>query len=314
MPIAPSELILNPDGSIYHLNLKPEHLGEIIFTVGDPDRVEKVSKYFDTIEYKGQKRELKTHMGTLNGKRITVLSTGMGTGNIDIVWNELDALVNIDLNTRAIKEELTSLTIIRLGTSGALQADVPLDSILVSETGTGLDNLLYYYESDRTELYAGFTNRLSAHLGLVGVTPYSFAADKELVEQFAKHFMVGNTLTCPGFYGPQGRQLRLKAQPSGLPDKLQAFNDGNFRFHNFEMETSGMYGLGYLLGHKCLSINAIIANRASQQFSSKPKETVDRMIREVLAVAVGQQLFKNFPWPILISCAQPCIIQKVAQL
>lgn len=281
--IPDSELILNPDGSIYHLNLRPEHLAETIITVGDPDRVAKVSRLFDNVAFKMQKREFVTHTGTLNGKRLSVISTGIGTDNIDIVFNELDALVNIDFETRTIKPEHTSLNIVRIGTSGCLQADVPVNSLLISEYGIGLDGLLNYYALENTEEEADLLTAFSTHLNENGIPkPYLAAGSGQLADKVGEGMLRGITLTCPGFYAPQGRVLRLKPNTTNFIKKLNTFQYKNHRLTNFEMETAGIYGLSKALGHQALSCNAILANRITHEFSQKPKEIVEELIETVL--------------------------------
>ncbi len=282
--IAESELILNPDGSIYHLNILPEDIAPTIITVGDPDRVASVSKYFDTIEVQKAKREFVTHTGTLNGKRITVLSTGIGTDNIDIVFNELDALVNVDFKKRQVKENLTQLDIIRIGTSGAIQADIPVDSFLISEAAIGFDSLLHFYESDHVlnhELSAAFVQQTK--WSPKKSIPYVVKANQQLIDQFSSQQTVtGFTATNVGFYGPQSRKIRLNVQDEKLNDKLAAFRHQDKKITNLEMETAGIYGLANLLGHRSISMNAIIANRPLGQFSKTPKKTVDRLIQYTL--------------------------------
>jgi len=282
--IAESELILNPDGSIYHLNILPEDIASTIITVGDPDRVASVSKYFDTIEVQKAKREFVTHTGTLNGKRITVLSTGIGTDNIDIVFNELDALVNVDFKKRQVKENLTQLDIIRIGTSGAIQADIPLDSFLISELAIGFDSLLHFYESDDvldSEIAEAFVKQ--THWSPKKSIPYVVKANQQLIDQFSSEQTVtGFTATNVGFYGPQSRKIRLNVQDEKLNDKLAAFRHQDKKITNLEMETAGIYGLANLLGHRSISMNAIIANRPLGQFSKNPKKTVDQLIQYTL--------------------------------
>ena len=278
--IQSSELILNPDGSIYHLNLKPENIANNIIFVGDQNRVEKITKFFDNIEFSTQKREFKTQTGTYKGKRITVMSTGIGPDNIDIVMNELDALVNIDLTTRQPKENLTSLNIIRIGTSGSLQADIPVDSFVMGKFGLGLDNVLRSYLIDaitNTTIEDAFI----AHTNwdLKKGKPYVVACSEKLEKVFESNkIFKGITATAGGFYGPQGRVLRLNIQDEELNDKMDNFKIGDTRITNFEMETSAIYGLGKLLGHHCLSLNAIIANRATKTFSEDPYKAVDELI------------------------------------
>ncbi|NER15634.1 nucleoside phosphorylase [Spongiivirga citrea] len=283
MWIAESELIINPDGSIYHLNLKPEQLAETIITVGDPDRVAKVTDLFDSIEFTVQKREFKTTTGSFKGKRITVISTGIGTDNIDIVFNELDALVNIDFETRTIKEKKTSLQIIRIGTSGSIQASIPVGSFLISEYGIGFDGLMHFYDKKHQELE--FSKALKDHLqwDTHMTVPYTYKADPELVNQLSSDEIVnGITVTNAGFYGPQGRQLRLQPTDPKMNDKLASFNYNGKQITNLEMETAANYGLAFLLGHKTVSMNAIIANRAIGDFSPDPYAVVKNLIEYTL--------------------------------
>jgi uridine phosphorylase len=283
--IKESELIINSDGSIYHLALKPHQAADTIITVGDPMRVAEVSKHFDSIEFKVQHREFITHTGYLNNKRLTVISTGMGTDNIDIVMNELDALVNIDLNTRQIKEELTSLNIVRLGTSGSVNEEIAVDTIIVSEIAIGMDALLHFYEHENsiveTVYLEAFYNYIKPH---VNIKPYIALASESLLGRFENHFPKGNTVTACGFYAPQGRQLRLQPGFQDFVSLINAFHHKHFRITNLEMETAGIYALGKLLGHKCLSVNAILANRIHNTFSANPQKVIDRMIEDALDI------------------------------
>ncbi len=284
MQLSPSELILNADNSIYHLNLLPEDIANTIITVGDPDRVASVSKYFDSIEIKKGKREFHTHTGTLNGKRITVISTGIGTDNIDIVLNELDALVNIDFKTRSIKTNKTSLDIIRIGTSGAIQPEIPIDSFLVSEYAIGFDNLLHFYDSEHIQ-HQAIQNAFTSHTNWFKhkSTPYVVKADDSLLKKImATNIRLGFTATNVGFYGPQGRQVRLKTQDTNLNTKLSGFSYNNLKITNLEMETSGIYGLSKLLGHRAISLNCILANRSTGDFSKNPSKAVDLLIKDTL--------------------------------
>ena len=282
--IAESELIINHRGAVYHLDTRPEELAATIITVGDPDRVAAVSKYFDKIEHKNQHREFITHTGYLAGKRLSVLSTGIGTDNIDIVLNELDALVNIDFETRTIKPQLTSLNIIRIGTAGSLQKDIPVDSCVASTHGLGIDNLLNFYriehnDEDKQLLHSFITQ---TQLNNNFAQPYISGAGSALLKHFVAGFHHGITVTCPGFYGPQGRILRLGLSNPRLVDSLTAFSFGQHRISNFEMETAGIYGLGKLLGHQCLSLSAIVANRVEKQFSTNAGKTMDDLIKTTL--------------------------------
>jgi uridine phosphorylase len=282
--IASSELILNPDGSVYHLNLKPEHIATDIIFVGDQNRVEKITKHFSSIEFSLQKREFKTQTGIYKGKRITVISTGIGPDNIDIVMNELDALVNIDLETRTIKEKLTSLNIIRIGTSGSLQAEIPCDSIVLSQYGLGLDNMLRSYcideilETDMEDAFIKQTN-----WDLRKGRPYVIQGSEILAKRLdSDSIYKGFTGTAGGFYGPQGRVLRMPIQDPELNSKMDQFEYNGIKMTNLEMETGAIYGLGKLLGHQCLSMNAIIANRATGTFSEDPYKAVDALIEYTL--------------------------------
>lgn len=280
-PIPTSELILNPNGSIYHLHLLPEQIGDIILTVGDPNRVEQVSRHFDKVDIRIQKREFITHTGQLNGKRVSVISSGMGTDNIEILITELDALVNIDLETRLPKTQTKSLSVIRLGTSGALQPDIPLDSLLVSNYAIGLDTLMCFYNLPQSPVEQSIVQNLRQDLQLP-FTPYAVACDASLRNQFAHDMILGNTITCPGFYAPQGRKLRLSPKNDAYIKTLVGFEHKGFKFTNFEMETAGYYAMAQLLGHKILSVNAIIASRITHKFSSNPQKTIDKMIETVL--------------------------------
>ncbi|MFM1877806.1 MAG: hypothetical protein RLZZ241_672 [Bacteroidota bacterium] len=284
MNLAPTELILNPNGSIYHLNLTPEDLAPVVILVGDPERVPKVSKYFDRIELKKSKREFVTHTGFLGSKRISVLSTGIGTDNIDIVLNELDALVNIDLNTRIPFENTTRLNIIRIGTSGALQPEIAVDSTVLSEFSLGLDGLLQYYESKAIRLHAmemAFVEAMNWHNSLP--YPYGVSCDSALNKVFSSEFnFQGITATLSGFYGPQGRRLRLNTLPNYGIDKLASFEFNNRKITNLEMETAGIFGLSALLGHSAVSLNCILANRFNGTFSENPNKAIDRLIQFTL--------------------------------
>jgi len=282
--IEESELIINPDGSIYHLNLLPEHLADDIIVVGDPQRVEIISNYFDDIEYKIYNREFVTHTGHLNGKRLTVLATGIGTDNIDIVMNELDAIVNIDLKTRQIKKERKSLNIVRLGTSGALQKDIPVDSFVFSSYGLGLDGLLNFYEGNQNVIEKEMTNEFISFSNWDEEfsRPYIVKASSSLEDRISRGMYKGITATAPGFYGPQGRQLRLKLANENINKTLETFNFNNHLITNFEMETSAIYGLGKLLGHKTATVCAIIANRYSRTYSKDHKKTVVKLIETLL--------------------------------
>lgn len=279
-----SELILNADGSVYHLHLLPEHIASTVLLVGDQDRVSQISSFFDSIEYRIQNREFVTHTGTYRGKRITALSTGIGTDNIDIGLNELDAAVNIDLNTKRIKDEFKKLTLIRIGTSGALQSDIPVDSIALSEYGLGFDGLLHYYspnyEQDEIELAEAFNTYYPFAKGQPH--PYAVKASSRLLNLFKEDAIKGITATASGFYAPQGRSLRLKPKVENQNELLHDFDFKGKRIINFEMETAALYGLGAMLGHDCCTVCAVIANRFTQSYSSDYHTTIDNLIQRVL--------------------------------
>jgi len=286
--IPESELILNPDGSIYHLHLLPEEVGDTIITVGDQDRVAQVSAHFDSIEVKRAKREFVTHTGTLRGKKITVISTGIGTDNIDIVLNELDALVNIDLATRTIKPTLKSLDIIRIGTSGTLQADIPIDSFVVSKYALGWDSLMHYHADNWSQSIqkiqaAWQIHRQSKGYFKDGFVPSLGIAGADLVKRLSEGMIEGITHTCPGFYAPQGRVLRMALRDSQHISHLRKIDFQGIKSTNLEMETAGIYSLANLLGHNAVSFNAILANRITNEFSTRPKETVQALIELVLS-------------------------------
>ena len=278
--IKSSELILNPDGSLYHINLKPENIANDIIFVGDQDRVEKITNRFDSIEFTTQKREFKTQTGIYKGKRISVISTGIGPDNIDIVINELDALVNIDLVTKKPKDKLTLLNIVRIGTSGSLQKDIPVDSFVMSEYAIGLDNMLRSYlidEVSEQDIEAAFIEQ--TNWDLRKGRPYVIKGSEKLASKiFSDKMHKGFTGTAGGFYGPQGRVLRLNIQDADLNTKMDNFNFKGTRMTNLEMETAAIYGLSKLLGHECLSLNAIIANRATGDFSKNPYQVVEDLI------------------------------------
>lgn len=281
--LAESDLIINGDGSIYHLNLLPEDIADTVITVGDPDRVGEVSKHFDNIELKKGKREFITHTGTLGKKRITVVSTGIGTDNIDIVLNELDALVNINFSERTVNPVLRALDIIRIGTSGAVQPDIPMGTLLASTYGLGLDALMHYYIQNLSGEEHNLLDAAKSHFSKVkGLHPYITAADKSLVDKIGKGMERGITLTAPGFYAPQGRQLRAKNAVPNFVELINTFRSGDSRITNLEMETAGIYALAKTLGHKALSVNAILASRVRLEFSSEPNKIVEKAIKLVL--------------------------------
>jgi uridine phosphorylase len=284
--IAESELIITNRGAIYHLNLRPEELADTVILVGDPDRVKKVSHHFDRIEHQLQHREFITHTGYIGHKRLSVLSTGIGPDNIDIALNELDALANIDFETREIKTAFKKLHIVRFGTSGSLQADIPVDEFVASTHGLGLDNLMNYYAYEKSDDSIDLVNAFVAQTGLdTNITkPYVFSGSQLILQKFHTGFHKGITVTCPGFYGPQGRILRLGLSSPQLVNKLTEFNLDGQRITNFEMETSAIFGLGKLLGHECMSVNAIVANRVAKTFTKDSNAAVERMIKQALEV------------------------------
>ncbi len=279
------DIVLNTEGRMYHLNLAPGEVAETIILVGDPGRANLISEYFDTIEYSGSNREINTYTGMVNGKRLSVLSTGMGTDNIEIVVNELDALFNVDLQTKEEKTEKTSLNLIRIGTSGALQEDIPVvNSVLVSEYGLGLDGLLYFYESGpfvmERELTSSFINQMDYDRDLP--KPYAVHASNYLIEKLAGDWRRGITLTAPGFYAPQGRQIRLKVIDDTIIDRASQYKYNGYNVTNFEMETSALYALSAMLGHQALTVCDIIANRKTGAFSPDYKSSMKNLIEEML--------------------------------
>lgn len=293
-PIPDSELILNADGSIYHLNLHPDEIADTILTVGDPNRVAQVSKYFDRIEVRRAHREFVTHTGWLGSQRLTVISTGIGTDNMDIVLNELDALANINFETRTLNVEPKTLNIIRIGTSGSISTEIAIGSFVTSNYAIGLDNLLHFYEHKNNlaelSLCQQFKHILPDNFPAV---PYAFAANETLLRKIQLDFH-GITLTAPGFYAPQARQLRGSIKLS--LETLTLFN--NFRYEklhltNLEMETAGLYGLASVLGHRALSCNGILTNRMSGEFSKNPAEIVEKLIQSVLE-QVSESGFSKF--------------------
>lgn len=283
LPIANTDLLINPDGSIYHLNLKPEQVADTVILVGDPDRVAEISCYFDKVEYKVRNREFISHTGFYRGKRITVLSTGIGTDNIDIVIHELDALVNIDFSRREIRPAHKTLDIIRIGTSGAIQPDIPDNSFGLSTFGMGLDNLLYYYNHSSVE-HKEMSDAFMDYSGwnIPYVRPYFIKCSESLAKKFTDGMIKGITATAPGFYGPQGRKLRLNLADPEMISKLQGFRFHGERIINFEMETSALYALGALLDHNVLTVCAMIANRATQSFSLDHKTLIKKLVELVL--------------------------------
>jgi len=282
--IPESELILNEDNSVYHLNLHPHEIADTIINVGDPDRVAMVSGFFDKIEIRKQKREFVTHTGLYKGRRITVISTGIGTDNIDIVYNELDALVNIDLKQRVIKDQLSSLNLIRIGTSGSLQEDIPVDGFVFSRFGLGLDGLLNFYKLQNDAEEESIVSSFRHHYPTQGILPQSYLArcSAKLENALSKDMFKGITASCSGFYAPQGRVLRYELARKDFISTLHSFKSGEHRITNFEMETGAMYGLAKILGHHCCSINAIVANRINNQHTHKGEETMKNLIQTVL--------------------------------
>lgn len=279
-----SELILNKNGSIYHLELHPEQVAPLIITVGDQERVPKVSRYFDRVEHRVKKREFVTHTGWLGKQRLSVISTGIGPDNIDIVLNELDALFNIDLQSRQIKANITPLTIIRMGTCGCLQPDYPVDSLIASSGAVGMDGLLQFYQAPNQQNHP-FIAALRDHTAEdweFPLSPYFANADPALLHAFSKGFSQGITMTNPGFYGPQGRQLRAHVRQPRYLDLLQSFDFQGERIVNLEMETSAIYGLSQMLGHKAISLSVILANRALGHFSTNPRKAVKKLLETSL--------------------------------
>jgi uridine phosphorylase len=284
MQFPETELIITDKGRVYHLDINEEFVADDVIVVGDQNRVAEISAMFTKIDCKAEHREFVTHAGWFKGKRITVISTGIGTDNIDIVLNELDAAVNIDLKTRTEKTNKRSLNIIRLGTSGSLQADIPVNSLVVSEYGLGLDGLLNYYADWTTINEDTISGAFMKHTNWTANLPFPYCVkgDETLFKKFVQGNHHGITATAPGFYGPQGRQLRLKAAKPDLNELLTAFNIDGKRISNFEMETSALYGLGKLLGHKCLTVCVIIANRVVKQFTPDYKKSVELLIMQSL--------------------------------
>lgn len=279
--ISETDLIINPDGSIYHLNLKRQNLSEKIITVGDPGRVKRITRHFDQIEFEINKREFITQTGTYQGKRLTVMSTGMGTDNVEIVMNELDAIFNIDLETREPKSNPTKLTIIRVGTSGSIREEIPVGSHVMAKFGIGLDPLIHFYEMNYSAQEQQLTEALKQQIALP-YSPYIVQGSERLHDQFKDLCISGNTATCLGFYAPQGRELRMAIKYPDIIDRLAAFQKDDFQITNLEMETAGYYALSRLLGHEMISLNAILANRARKEFATDAYAIVDKLILKVL--------------------------------
>lgn len=281
--LSEADLVLNRDGSVYHLNLLPRHISDTVLTVGDPSRVNAISQFFDSIEFEMNRREFITQVGRYKGKKVTVISTGIGTDNIEIFFTEIDALVNIDLKTREPKSRKKKLKIIRIGTSGALQEDIPLGSHLVTDYAVGFDNLMNFYDlkQDDTERSIGEDIRKKIKLPF---TPYVVRGSEVLRAQFGADMIVGNTITSPGFYAPQGRTIRVPIKFPKLLDNLNSYHNKaeDFWLANFEMETAGYYAMARLLGHEALSANAIIANRVKGRFSPDHNAVVEGLIRKIL--------------------------------
>ena len=280
MSLKASELILNEDGSIYHLGLLPEDLANTIITVGDPARVSKITAHFDSVELRKQKREFCTHTGVYKGKRITVMSTGMGTDNIDIALTELDALVNIDLKAKKIKNELTSLDIVRIGTTGSIRKDIPVGSFIISELALGFDGLMHYYKDDsflKKEIAQAFVEQ--TNWSVKKAFPYVVEGSRDLINRLSSDVTTkGFTGTNVGFYGPQGRVLRGEVPDPEMNDKIAEFHYNGYSVTNLEMETSGIYGISKLLGHNAASMNLVLANRATGDFLEKASEMMDKLI------------------------------------
>jgi len=283
-PIKNTDLLINPDGSIYHLCLKPEQLADTVIVVGDPDRVPEISYYFDLVDSVVRNLEFVTHTGICNRKPVTVLSTGIGTDNIDIVMNELDALANVNLVTRRLLPGHRSLDIIRIGTSGAIQPDIPVNSIALSTFGLGLDNLLHFYEGEKTLEEADIEQAFIRHTSWNHMLsrPYFVRASDRLLKRFDAGTVRGITATAPGFYGPQGRVIRLALSDPRMIEKIMTFRFGEERIINFEMETSALYGLGRLMGHETITVCALIANRITNEYCIEYKPVIKRLVEMVL--------------------------------
>lgn len=284
-PIPASQLVLNNEGAVYHLGLHPEELADDIILVGDPGRVDMIASHFDKIEVKRQNRELWSRTGIYNGKRITVLSTGMGTDNLDIVMNELDTLANIDLVSRMPKETHRTLNLVRLGTSGALQADIPVeDTYVVTRYAIGLDGLLYFYKGNESvneiAMRDAFIEQMEYPKDLP--MPYVVEGSQELFDRLGQGYFQGLTATAPGFYGPQGRTLRMQLAYPENNKKIEAFRYQGWRVCNFEMESSALYGLGKMMGHRCLTICAVIANRVSEKFCTDYHPYIEKLVTNTL--------------------------------
>ncbi|MDD4108164.1 MAG: nucleoside phosphorylase [Prolixibacteraceae bacterium] len=285
--IKESELILNKDGTIFHLHLKPENIGDNVILVGDPGRVDTIAEFFETVEFSTQNREFKSTAGYYNGRKITVISTGIGTDNIDIVLNELDALVNIDLERREIRMKKRSLKIIRIGTSGGMQEDLPLNSYVITEKSVGFDGLLNYYAQRDSYCDLRFEEEFKKFTGWKSSLPDPYIVDASpyLISKFNQPgFRKGVTVSTPGFYGPQGRELRLKPDNADLNQKITQFRFEKYKITNFEMESSAIYGLSRMLGHDALTICLIIANRITGEANENYRSEMRRLINKVLDI------------------------------
>lgn len=286
MQISETDLILNADGSVYHLHLMPEDIADTIIVVGDPERVPLVSKYFDSVEFKNHKREFVTHTGFVGKKRVSVISSGIGTDNVEILMNELDALANINLQNREPNSIHKSLEIIRIGTSGSVQAEVPVDGVVLSENAIGIDGLNDFYSFPQSDFESDICINLKQNLGL-NTLPYFAICSEKLLEKFSdktlENYYNGTTLTCPGFYAPQGRSLNYRSKIENLLKEITNFRYRNNHISNLEMETAGYYMFSQIFGHQCLSISAILANRTLNRFSQNPEIQVDNLIKSVLA-------------------------------
>jgi len=281
----PSELLINDDGSIFHLHVKPEQLADKVILVGDPGRVALISSMFDSIECTLSNREFNTVTGSYKGKRLTVVSTGIGTDNIDIVVNELDALANIDLKTRTEKPDFRPLTLVRIGTSGAMQPDIPLGSFLISEKSIGFDGVLNFYAGRNDVSDLDFEKSLKEQLGWnpLFCSPYVVDSDRELVNQIGEDDMLrGVTISANGFYGPQGRELRLKLADPHLNDKIERFRYGKYKITNYEMESSAIAGLAKLMGHRAMTVCCIIANRRVEDSNTDYQPYIEKLVKTVL--------------------------------
>ena len=287
--IEESELIVNDQGRVYHLNLAPGELANTVITVGNPERVKEVSKYFDRITHTAQHRGFITHTGYVGSKQISVVSTGIGQGSIDIVMNELDALVNIDFKTRTVRDDKTVLSILRLGTCGALQKKTPLDSRIVSAYGIGMDNLLHFYKFANNPDEGYILSEFQRHTNLAqkNIVPYIAEASISLRKHFGHEYVHGISVSCPGFYAPQGRVLRLQPSMAHLQDALTTFSVRDTQVSCLEMETAAIYALGKLLGHKCLSVSVALANRATKSFSKNPGAAIENMIKHAIETISG---------------------------